>query len=104
MTDETIQIINVPMRVPVKTINDGGVELYATSKGWTPTIAVEVVDESTPTGTRQDIIPNPISAMDFSIGVVQKAFLSDFIAAYSNYVNSQAQLKIDNDLKNMGLK
>lgn len=104
MTDENIEIINIPLHIPVAAIKLGAIQLFATAKGWTATINQEVTDETAPTGTRSETIENPISALDYAIGAIQKAVAEDFQNIYSTYVMSQAQLKVDADLKNMGLK
>lgn len=101
MTDE-IQIVNVPLKIPLAAIQSGAIELYATAKGWKP-ILIETNRDEEGNVTRTEL-PNPVSALDFAIESIQNYVSQDFSGIYQNYLLEQARIKAGNDLVNMGIK
>ena len=81
--------INIPINIPDELVAQGAVELYARSKGWTPTLDRDHLDENGQVDGRETIT-NPQDAEDFCIAYVQGVVKADYQSLVVEQAKEQA--------------
>lgn len=74
-----MKIINIPINIPDILVEQGAIELYAKSKGWTSMLDQDHLDENGQVNGRE-VIDNPQNAEDFCISYIQQLIKTDYQA------------------------
>ncbi len=91
----TIEIITVELEVPQALIASGGIESYATAKGWTPTITTIDAEGNEVTES------NPVAAIDFARGWIRRFVRQDFERILTDKLMTDAALTAREMINNL---